>query len=117
MRIYLGIVGLMASIFVLEMGWVFMADPGAFWPSIQSILADPWGALTVFDLSLGLLLLSGIIYAAETSKTRAVFWILSLWCLGNPASAAYVLLNYRSIWARLNPDSEPLGLSRFVAHS
>ena len=111
MRVYLGFVGVLASIFVVDMVWVFAADPGAFWPSIKAIFADPWGLLTMFDLTLGVFLFSGIIYANETNKSRALLWIAFLWCTGNPASAIYVLCNYRSIWERLNPKEEDAELA------
>lgn len=104
MKVYLAMVAVLATVFTVELAWVFAADPANAWPGVKALLSDPWGMLTAFDLVLGIVLFSGVIYANEASKSRALLWIACLCCLGNPVSAVYVLFHYRTLWARLNGE-------------
>ena len=75
------------------------------WASLQAsigtsflrMIDDPWGVVTLTDLSLGFLAAATVIWLAE--GRRALVWIAALFVLGNVVTAVWL--------ARRLPDLAP----------
>ena len=55
------------------------------------LMADPWFVVTLVDACSGLLLFWVWLAYREGAASRAVAWLLAILCLGNFATAAYLL--------------------------
>ncbi len=68
--------------------WAFGQAP--FWPSVQAIMANPWGVVTVIDLYLGFLIFAIVIARFEPNRALAVGLIAALPILGNVVSLGWL---------------------------
>ena len=99
MKTYRILIALLAADLLVVTGWAFIEDP--VFPSILYIFSNSWGIQTALDLLLGLVLVSSVIYYAETSKAQAWAWISFLFLGGNLVSALYFVVKFNEIKARL----------------
>ena len=58
----------------------------------QTLLANPWGQITLADFYLGVLVFALIIFHFEPSPLGAGVWVLALACLGNPVAVLWLVL-------------------------
>ena len=64
---------------------------------LQRMLADPWGIVTLLDLSIGLLFVAAWICVMEPRPLFAVGWIIALCMLGNTVTLIFLLLRTRHV--------------------
>lgn len=69
--------------------WAQGREP--FWQGVSDLLRDPWGAATMIDLYVGLLLFGVWIARTESNRGLAIVWCLLLPVFGNMITLAYVL--------------------------
>jgi len=62
---------------------------------LQRLLADPWGLVTLLDLSVGLLVIAAWIAVLEPRGTYAAAWIIGLLLLGNVITLVFLLWRTR----------------------
>ena len=58
---------------------------------LRHVVADPWGAVALLDLGVGLLFVAVWLALVEPSPWRAAAWIAALFLLGNAVTLAYLL--------------------------
>lgn len=58
---------------------------------LRKLLADPWGVVTLLDLSIGLLFVAVWIGVMEPRPGRAALWIVALFLLGNVVTLVFLL--------------------------
>ncbi|MEZ5583196.1 MAG: DUF1475 family protein [Candidatus Competibacteraceae bacterium] len=64
---------------------------------LQYVLADPWGAVTLLDLSIGLLFVAAWLSVMEPRPLRAALWIVALFALGNVTTLVFLLCRTRQV--------------------
>jgi hypothetical protein len=69
---------------------------GDFWSEGMTLLAMPWGIVTLVDLYTGFALFSGWILYREKSLGRAAIWIILLLILGFFLGCIYVLMAFQA---------------------
>lgn len=80
--------------------------------ALARLAQDPWGAVTLFDVGIGLAFVAVCIAITEANAVRAALWIAALLCLGNLVTIAYLMArsrrahDWRSI-VRLAPLEAP----------
>ena len=57
----------------------------------RQVIANPWGIVTLLDLSVGLLFIAVWLALVEPNRWRAAAWIAALFILGNVVTLAYLL--------------------------
>ena len=62
---------------------------------LQHLLADPWGFVTLLDLSVGLLVIAAWIAVLESRPVYAATWIVGLFLLGNVVTLVFLLWRTR----------------------
>lgn len=62
---------------------------------LRRLLADPWGLVTLLDLSVGLLFVAAWIGVIEPRPPWAAAWIVSLFVLGNVVTLVFLLCRTR----------------------
>jgi len=62
---------------------------------LQRLLADPWGLVTLLDLSVGLLVIAAWIAVLESRPVCAAAWIVGLFLLGNVVTLVFLLWRTR----------------------
>ena len=62
---------------------------------LNRMLADPWGIVTLLDLSIGLLFIAAWIAVIEPRPVCAGCWILTLFLLGNIVTLVFILWRTR----------------------
>ena len=70
--------------------------------AFAEVMANPWGAVAIYDLYLGFLLFAGIIFLLEERKWIAFLWTIALCTLGNPIACFWLLLNFNRLKTRLS---------------
>jgi hypothetical protein len=75
----------MGGALVYGFGW------GDFWAEGRTLLAMPWGVVSLVDVYVGFGLFAGWILFREGMGFRACGWILLILLLGNLISCLYVL--------------------------
>jgi hypothetical protein len=68
---------------------------------LYKVVNDCWGLVAFYDLNLGSLVFSSIVYLNEKSKPKAFIWIFFMFVSGNIISAIYLLLNLEKIKLKL----------------
>ena len=78
---------------------------GSFWEEAKVLFPLPWFQLSMIDLYLGFFLFGGWILFRESSRGKAIGWIVALCLLGNLAACVYALLaligsrgNWMAFW-------------------
>ena len=69
---------------------------GDFWREGRILMRMPWGVISVIDVYAGGALFSGWIAMRERSVARTAGWVVSIFFLGNFATALYALVALRS---------------------
>jgi len=64
----------------------------------DNVLAEPWGLVTLLDVSLGAVCMSAVIFHYEKQWPVAALWALLIFPLGHLVSAAWIVVRF----ARLN---------------
>ncbi|MBL70049.1 MAG: hypothetical protein CML95_00675 [Rhodobiaceae bacterium] len=59
-----------------------------------SVLAEPWGLVTLADVMLGGVCMGAVIFAYEKQKRVALMWTLPIFLLGHVVSVAWLLLRF-----------------------
>lgn len=107
-RVFAAVVGLgalyLASVIVSAIGAESLLVAG------PRIARDPWGWVTIVDLYLGFLLAGAFVVVREKLPHRYLPWLVGIFCLGNLATAVYVLNALRGGSLRLH-QTEPAGRS------
>lgn len=80
------------------LGSIGLASSHNLWTSLQYLLADPWGLVTLIDLSIGLIVIAVWIALLEPRPLCAAGWIIALFLLGNVVTLVFLL--YRTRYAR-----------------
>lgn len=62
-----------------------------FVAGFRNIAAEPWGVVTLLDLSVGLLFVAVWMALVEPKPWRAGAWIVALFLLGNAITLAFLL--------------------------
>lgn len=97
--LFRGVLVLLAIGFCSLIAWAFLN--ASFGDSFAVITTDPWGLVTLVDLYLGFILISGIIWAFEGTSVKAVLWILPTFFLGNFWPAIWLAFRLPEIVQRL----------------
>lgn len=63
---------------------------------LKGVLAEPWGVVTLLDLSIGLLFIAAWIAVIEPRPLYAAVWILALLVLGNVVTLIFLLWRTRN---------------------
>ena len=63
---------------------------------LKGLLAEPWGMVTLLDLSIGLLFIAAWITVMEPRPLYAAVWILALLILGNVVTLVFLLWRTRN---------------------
>jgi hypothetical protein len=93
LRIAVLICGVLLGLLVAGIGF---ASQHNLLSSLNMILADPWGAVTLLDLGIGLLFVAVWIALLETKPLWALVWIIALCLLGNVITLVYLLWRSRN---------------------
>jgi len=64
---------------------------------LQYVLSDPWGAVTLLDLGIGLLFVAAWLSVMEPHPLHAALWIIALFALGNVITLVYLLCRTRQV--------------------
>jgi hypothetical protein len=64
---------------------------------LQYVLADPWGAVTVLDLGIGVLFVAAWLSVMEPRPLYAALWIIALFVLGNVVTLIFLLCRTRQV--------------------
>ena len=87
-QIIVGLAGLVFLLFcVLAYGQVGLSG-------FDKVLAEPWGLVTLLDVSLGAVCMSAVILSQETDRRVGLAWALPIFVLGHVVSAAWVVARY-----------------------
>ena len=92
LRITVLICGVLLGLLLAGIG---LASSHNLLTSLQYILADPWGSVTLLDLGIGLLFVATWIALVEPRPLCAVLWIAALLMLGNIVTLTYLLWRTR----------------------
>lgn len=85
------------ALFLAVLGYAMLA--GDFWQNGRTLLALPWGIMTLVDLYMGFVIFAAFIMVTEHSKPRAFIWICLLMVLGNLITALYLLRWLHRHWS------------------
>lgn len=100
MRILAAVSGLALLAAIL---WAFGSAP--FWPSVQYVVANPWGIVTLIDLYVGFVLF-GLLIAVIEKRVLVPLGLTLLACLlGNLVFAAWLVWRLPVLMAR--PAGQP----------
>ena len=87
-QIIVGLAGLIFLLFcVLAYGQVGLTG-------FDRVLAEPWGLVTLLDVSLGAVCMSAVILTQESDKRTGLMWAVPIFVLGHVVSAAWVVVRY-----------------------
>ncbi|MCL4848781.1 MAG: DUF1475 family protein [Acidobacteria bacterium] len=81
---------------------VVAIDAESLFTAGPRISQDPWTWVTIVDLYLGFLVVGGAIVLRERRARRYLPWLVALFCLGNLASAAYLIA---ALWRPGSPET------------
>lgn len=85
----------LAALAVLIGASVLAAGHEAIGDGVLRLLRDPWGLATLLDLAVGLGLAAAWMCAVEARPRRLWLWLPLLACLGNIATAIFLLARLR----------------------
>ena len=60
----------------------------------DTVLAEPWGLVTLMDVMLGGVCMGAVIFAQENDKRIAAAWTLPIFLLGHVVSVAWLLVRF-----------------------
>lgn len=92
LRVTVVVCGFLLGILLASIG---MASHHNLWASLWHLLADPWGVVTLLDLSVGLLFVAAWIGIVEPRPWCAAGWIVALFILGNVITLVFLLWRTR----------------------
>ncbi len=84
------LLGLLLAAIIVANGQVDVLE------GLKRVLAEPWGVVTLLDLSVGLLFVAGWITVIEPRPLYAAVWIIALLVLGNIVTLIFLLWRTRS---------------------
>jgi len=93
LRIAVVICGVLLGLMVAGIG---LASQHNLWISLDYLLADPWGAVTLLDLGISLLFVAVWIALLEMRPLPAVVWIALLFVFGHALTLVYLLWRSRN---------------------
>lgn len=88
LRIIVIVCGVLLGLMLAAIG---LASQHNLLSSLRAMLADPWGLVTLLDLSIGLLFVAVWIAVVEPRRWRAGIWIIALFLLGNLVTLVFLL--------------------------
>lgn len=94
---------LLLGAIVIGLAIVYAMVFGTFIEEARAVLPLPWFQVTIVDLYLGFFLFGGWIFCRESSRPRALGWLVLLCLLGNLAACIYAILamrNSQGDWSR-----------------
>lgn len=68
---------------------------GNVWEGLSRLVTDPWGVVTLLDLSVALLFIATWMAVMEPQPIRATVWIVALFILGNMVTLVFLLCRTR----------------------
>lgn len=68
---------------------------GDVWEGLSRLMTDPWGIVTLVDLSVALLFIATWMAVMEPRPLRAAAWIVALFILGNVVTLVFLLCRTR----------------------
>lgn len=80
---------------LLLAGIIVAADQSSVLTGLRRLLAEPWGVVTLLDLSVGLLFVAVWIAVIEPRPLYAALWIIGLALLGNVVTLVFLLWRTR----------------------
>lgn len=80
-----------ALLVALIAGSIWAQGQEGLWQGLIALARQPWGSVTLMDLSGGLLMVSLWIAVREAKRGLVPLWWLGLLMLGNMATLAFVL--------------------------
>ncbi len=92
LRVAIVICGILLGVLVGSIG---LASEHSLWHSLQYLLADPWGLVTLLDLSVGLIVIAAWMALLEPRPLCASVWIVALFLLGNVVTLIFLLWRTR----------------------
>lgn len=60
----------------------------------DTVLAEPWGVVTLMDVMLGGVCMGAVIFSQESDKRVAAAWTLPIFLLGHVVSVAWLLVRF-----------------------
>lgn len=85
--------GILLGILLAAILWA--SSHGSITASLTRTLADPWGLVTLLDLSVGLVFIAAWISVVEPRPLAAAAWIVALLLLGNTVTLVFLLCRTR----------------------
>jgi len=82
----------LAGILFLILCWNAYRSVGG--SGFDSVLAEPWGLVTLADVMLGGVCMGAVIFVHEKQKRVAIMWTLPIFLLGHLVSVAWLLLRF-----------------------
>jgi hypothetical protein len=97
------LIGLLGLAFAALIVWAGFR--GDFLAEGASLMAMPWGRVTLADLYLGFVLYALAVCAVERGRRAALFWAMPVFVLGNVWACLWVVVRWNAIRARLTPPA------------
>lgn len=85
------IVGAAGAFFLLLCFFAYAQVGGS---GFDTVLAEPWGLVTLMDVMLGGVCMGAVIFAQESDKRIAAAWTLPIFLLGHVVSVAWLLVRF-----------------------
>jgi len=95
-----GVAAVLGLAFAALLVWGF-AVGGSVVPLLTTLLAAPWGVVTLADLYLGFVLVAGIIVVLEPNRGTGVAWGIGVVVFGNIVTAAWIVMRLPAAVQRL----------------
>lgn len=81
---------------VLLAAVLFASRHGDVIAGLVYVMGEPWGVVTLLDLSVGLLFIAAWITVVEPRRVYALGWIIALFLLGNMVTLVFLLWRTRN---------------------
>lgn len=85
------IVGAAGAFFLLLCFFAYSQVGGS---GFDTVLAEPWGVVTLMDVMLGGVCMGAVIFTQESDKRIAAAWTLPIFLLGHVVSVAWLLVRF-----------------------
>lgn len=92
LRVAIVICGILLGVLVGSIG---LASDHNLWRTLRYLLTDPWGLVTLLDLSVGLIVIAIWMALLEPRPLCATAWIVALFFLGNVVTLVFLLWRTR----------------------
>ena len=93
LRVTVIVCGILLGLLIAAIGLAI--SHGSVFEGLQRLLTDPWGVVTLLDLSVGLLFVAAWISIMESRPWYAAAWIIALFLLGNVVTLVFLLCRTR----------------------